>query len=85
MKVEFIKSAFQEKHYPPPDKPEIAFGGKSNVGKSSLLNVLVNRRKMAISAKRAFWKGSSGGPGGGEGSKRSVIRSLGLGRPPCER
>ncbi len=47
MKVEFLKSAFQEKHYPPPDKPEIAFGGKSNVGKSSLLNVLVSRRKMA--------------------------------------
>ena len=47
MKVEFLKSAFQESHYPPPDRPEIAFGGKSNVGKSSLLNVLVNRRKMA--------------------------------------
>lgn len=47
MKVEFLKSAFQKEHYPPPDKPEIAFGGKSNVGKSSLLNVLVNRRKMA--------------------------------------
>lgn len=47
MKVEFLKSAFQERHYPPQDRPEIAFGGKSNVGKSSLLNVLVNRRKMA--------------------------------------
>jgi GTP-binding protein len=47
MDVEFIKSAFQEKHYPPPDRPEIAFAGKSNVGKSSLLNTLVNRRKLA--------------------------------------
>ncbi len=47
MDVEFIKSAFKEKHYPPPDRPEVAFAGKSNVGKSSLLNTLVNRRKLA--------------------------------------
>jgi len=47
MDVEFIKSAFQEKHYPPPNRPEVAFAGKSNVGKSSLLNTLVNRRKLA--------------------------------------
>ena len=47
MDASFIKSAFKEAHYPPPDLPEVAFAGKSNVGKSSLLNVLVNRRKMA--------------------------------------
>jgi len=47
MDVEFIKSAFKEEHYPPPVKPEVAFAGKSNVGKSSLLNTLVNRRKLA--------------------------------------
>ncbi len=47
MDVEFIKSAFEKKHYPPPDRPEVAFAGKSNVGKSSLLNTLVNRRKLA--------------------------------------
>lgn len=47
MNVEFLKSAFQAGHYPPPDKPEVAFAGRSNVGKSSLLNVLVNRRKLA--------------------------------------
>jgi len=47
MDVDFIKSAFEEKHYPPPDRPEVAFAGKSNVGKSSLLNTLVNRRKLA--------------------------------------
>jgi GTP-binding protein len=47
MDVEFIKSAFKEKHYPPPDRPEVAFAGKSNVGKSSLLNTIVNRRKLA--------------------------------------
>ncbi|MBW1721296.1 MAG: YihA family ribosome biogenesis GTP-binding protein [Deltaproteobacteria bacterium] len=47
MRVEFLKSAFREEHYPPPDRPEVAFAGRSNVGKSSLLNVLVNRRKLA--------------------------------------
>lgn len=47
MDVSFIKSAFNKKQYPPADKPEIAFAGKSNVGKSSLINILVNRKKMA--------------------------------------
>lgn len=47
MDVTFVKSAFKENQYPPPDMPEIAFAGKSNVGKSSLINVLANRKKMA--------------------------------------
>ena len=47
MDVSFVKSAFKVSHYPPPDRPEIAFAGKSNVGKSSLINVLVNRKKLA--------------------------------------
>jgi GTP-binding protein len=47
MKVSFLKSAFQEKHFPAADRPEIAFAGKSNVGKSSLINTLTNRKKLA--------------------------------------
>jgi len=42
----FIKSAAKAKDYPVSELPEIAFAGRSNVGKSSLVNVLVNRRNL---------------------------------------
>ncbi len=44
--AEFIKSATHPGNYPPNDLPEIAFAGRSNVGKSSLINVLVNRKSL---------------------------------------
>jgi len=47
MDVEFLISAFRESQYPPPDRPEIAFAGRSNVGKSSLINVIINRKNLA--------------------------------------
>ena len=39
--AEFVTSAVKPQHYPPPEYPEIAFAGRSNVGKSSLINTLV--------------------------------------------
>ena len=44
--TEFIKSAVKPNQYPESDLPEIAFAGRSNVGKSSLINVLVNRKNL---------------------------------------
>jgi len=45
--AEFIKSATKPSEYPPGNFPEVAISGKSNVGKSSLINVLVNRKNLA--------------------------------------
>jgi len=44
--AEFVTSAANKSQYPPAMLPEIAFAGRSNVGKSSLINTLVNRRHL---------------------------------------
>jgi GTP-binding protein len=44
--TEFIKSAVKPEHYPESELPEIAFSGRSNVGKSSLINALLNRKRL---------------------------------------
>ncbi len=46
-KVEFVKSAVHPPDFPELELPEIAIAGRSNVGKSSLINKLVNRRQLA--------------------------------------
>lgn len=45
-KCEFLKSAVLKEQYPELDLPEIAFSGRSNVGKSSLINSMLNRKKL---------------------------------------
>jgi GTP-binding protein len=45
--VAFISSHSSIKKCPTPDRPEFAFIGRSNVGKSSLINALVNRKALA--------------------------------------
>ena len=46
-KVEFLLSAPQLQFLPEPDFPEVAFGGRSNVGKSSLINAVTGRKAIA--------------------------------------
>jgi len=44
---EFVISNTDVKKCPPPELPEYAFIGRSNVGKSSLINALTNKKKLA--------------------------------------
>ncbi|MBQ5436495.1 MAG: YihA family ribosome biogenesis GTP-binding protein [Firmicutes bacterium] len=46
-RVEFLCSAVKKGQYPAEDLPEIGFAGRSNVGKSSLINLLTNNRNAA--------------------------------------
>lgn len=46
-KSELIITAAKQEQYPPEGKIEIAFAGRSNVGKSSLINTLLNRNNLA--------------------------------------
>ena len=45
--AKYVISSATYKQCPPPDKPEYAFIGRSNVGKSSLINMLTNQRGLA--------------------------------------
>jgi GTP-binding protein len=46
LEASFVTTAVDRKGYPPPDRPEVAFAGRSNVGKSSMINALAGRKKL---------------------------------------
>ena len=50
--VEFVKSSAKAKDCPKDDKPEFAILGRSNVGKSSLINALVRKKEVALTSKK---------------------------------
>ncbi len=49
---EFVTSVFELENLPEPALPEIAFAGRSNVGKSSLMNRILNRRNLVKVSSR---------------------------------
>ncbi len=51
LSAEFIKSSVSPEQFPADNLPEIAFVGRSNVGKSSLINSLLQRKKLAKVSK----------------------------------
>lgn len=65
----FVTSAFRRSGWPPPDSPEVAFVGRSNVGKSSCLNTLVGQTKLARVSKT---------PG-----RTQAINFFDIGKPPA--
>ncbi len=49
--AEFFVTAADDAQLPPPGPPEIAFAGRSNAGKSSAINALANRTRLAFTSK----------------------------------
>jgi GTP-binding protein len=51
LKARFLTSAASAADFPPEAGPELAFAGRSNVGKSSAINALTGRKRLAFSSK----------------------------------
>ena len=51
LQARFLTSAAKPRDFPPEAGPEVAFAGRSNVGKSSAINVLTGRKRLAFFSK----------------------------------
>lgn len=51
LSAHFVKAAERQKDYPTGGLPEVAFAGRSNVGKSSMINTLLGRRSLVKTSK----------------------------------
>jgi len=49
--AQFVSSVAELRQLPPGDRPELAFAGRSNVGKSSAINALAGRKRLARISK----------------------------------
>ena len=51
-RISFLKSVYKLSQLPDPELPEITFAGRSNVGKSSLINCLINRKNLVKTSSK---------------------------------
>ena len=69
--ADILLSAANKSHYPQDEIPEVALAGRSNVGKSSFINTLLNRKNLAR---------TSGKPGKTQLLNSSILMITPLGR-----
>ncbi|KPD01555.1 putative GTP-binding protein EngB [Geobacillus sp. BCO2] len=51
-KAELVTSAVKPEQYPDGGRPEVALAGRSNVGKSSFINKMINRKNLARTSSK---------------------------------
>lgn len=80
LRAEIVATAAGPAQHPAPDLPEVAFAGRSNVGKSSLLNRLAGRRGLARTSAEPgktrllhFYRVDLAGPEAGSERRRAVL------------
>jgi len=78
----FLMGAARMDQLPAPDLPEVAFAGRSNVGKSSLINALVGRRDLARSSSEPGRTREVNFFGLGEGARLVDLPGYGFAKAP---